>query len=300
MHNLLQDFNAPKIELPKNSNLVNCSRLFEFYSNKPYRSFSIKYVCSGNEIYAVNGRKYNLSSSQFLIANSFSEGYVLIDSKEQVNGICIDIEPKIISAAVSSYLRPDAFKVDEGLDTFFNTAQFYESVFNADKTSLGCFIKQNSNLIERSAIEGKNFTNEFYYSLSEKLIEDYIPVYKQFQNIRAIKLQTKKELMFKLNKAKSVLEQNFLTNHSIGTIAKEVGISEYHFYRLFKMVFKFSPLQYILHLRLNFAKTELSAKRGDVAEIAFLSGFSDVAAFSKSFKKHFKITPSSLIKISRI
>lgn len=296
MQNLLQDFNAQNIELPKNSNLVNCSRLFEFYSNKPYRSFSIKYVCEGNEIYAVNGRKYNLGSSQFLIANSFSEGYVLVDSKQQVNGICIDIDPKIISAAVSSFLRPDAFIIDEDLDAFFNTSQFYESVFSADNTSLGNFIKQNSALIESSTIEGKKFTNEFYYALSEKIIADYIPIYKQFQNIKAIKFETKKDLMFRLNKAKFILEKNYLTNCNISMIASEVGISEFHFYRLFKMAFKFSPLQYLLHLKLNFAKSELLAKKHNVSEIAFLSGFSDVAAFSKSFKKHFNVSPSALVK----
>lgn len=284
------------ISFPNNSNLVNYSKLFEFYNKKPYRSFCIKYVIDGNEYYTVNGKKYNIGSSQYLIANAYSEGDVLVDSKKQVTGICIDIEPTIISEAVSSYIAPGAYIADLGLDTFFNTANFYENLFEAKHTQLGKLIANNEKHIEENVLTGKDFSREFYFQLTEKIICDYIPVFKQFQNIKTVKLSTKKDLFYKLNKAKLLLEANFLKNPTITDVALHVGISEYHFYRLFKSVFSYSPNQYVIKLKLDFARQQLISKKNSIAEVAFKSGFSDLAAFSKSFKQQFNISPTTLIK----
>src|SRR5215207_10599448 len=90
-----------KMALPQNSSLVNYSMLNEFYSPAPFRSFSVKYVVEGEELYSVNGKKYTVSDKQYLLANKLSEGYVVVDSKKKVKGICIDVAPNILSEVVA-------------------------------------------------------------------------------------------------------------------------------------------------------------------------------------------------------
>lgn len=82
----------------------------------------------------------------------------------------------------------------------------------------------------------------------------------------------------------------------IANIAKECGMSEYHFYRMFKSAFGRSPHQQILNNRLNFARELILIQGATVGEAAMQSGFSDIYSFSKSFRRKFGYAPSSLIR----
>lgn len=284
-----------KIALPKNSNLINYSVLNEFYSPSPFRSFSIKYVVDGSELYSVNGNKYVIKNKQYLLANKFSEGFVEVDSKKSVTGICIDVAPSILSEVVASYLKPDTNISDIDLDRFFNTPSFLENKYNANQTQLGQFMLGLESVLLNNPTSELHLTNEFYYTLAEKIVEDHIPVFKQFQSVKAIKIQTKKELLRKLYRSKDYIDTYFSSPISVESLALEVGLSEYHFFRLFKSVFSLSPHQYIIQKRLWFARSILKSEQLDVSTVSILSGFSDIYSFSKAFKKHFGFSPSKIL-----
>jgi AraC family transcriptional regulator len=76
------------------------------------------------------------------------------------------------------------------------------------------------------------------------------------------------------------------------TVAAECGLSEYHFFRLFKAIFAISPHQYLIRKRLDYAYYQLKNGLSNVSDAAVHSGFADIFAFSKSFKKHFGLSPS--------
>ncbi len=301
MPEVFTENSVDKITLPKNSNLVNYSVLSEFYSPSPFRSFSVKYVVEGSELYSVNGNKYVIKNKQYLLANKFSEGYVEVDSKKSVTGICIDVSPTILSEVIASYLQPGTPVSDLELDVFFNSPNFLENKYNAAETHVGRFMRELEDVLIRNSASDSDFNKEFYYSLSEKIVEDHIPVFKQLQNINAIKAETKKDLLRKLLKGKCYIEHYFNSLINIEEIAKDCGLSEYHFFRLFKSAFGASPHQYLIYQRLNFARQLLEKDRPSISTLAFASGFSDIHSFSKAFKKHFGYSPSNYLpKNSRI
>lgn len=283
-----------KLSLPKNSNLINYSVLNEFYSPSPFRSFSIKYVVDGSELYSVNGNKYIIKNQQYLLANKHSEGFVEVDSKKSVTGICIDVAPDILSEVVASYLKPDASISDLDLDQFFNSTNFLENKYSAPHTHLGQFMIQLESVLKHNPTHELNLSKEFYYTLSEKIICDHIPVFKQFQSVKAIKTETKKDLLRKIYKGKNYIDLYFTSPLNIELIAKETGLSEYHFFRLFKTVLSISPHQYIIQKRLMFAKNMIEKEGVNVSAASILSGFSDIHSFSKSFKKYYGFSPSVL------
>lgn len=282
-----------KISLPKNSNLINYSVLNEFYSPAPFRSFSIKYVVDGSELYSVNGNKYVIKNQQYLLANKHSEGFVEVDSKKSVTGICIDVAPDILSEVVASYLKPDSSISDLALDQFFNSTGFLENRYNAHHTHLGQFMLQLEGVLKHNPTHELNLNKEFYYILSEKIIQDHIPVFKQLHSIKAIKAETKKELIRKIYKGKDYIDFYFRSPLHIDIIAREVGLSEYHFFRLFKSVLSITPHQYIIQKRLIFAKDIIEKEGVNISAASALSGFSDIYSFSRSFKKYFGVSPSN-------
>ncbi len=292
MPDLFTENISKAMALPKNSNLINYSVLKEFFSPSPFRSFSIKYVVEGNELYSVNGSKYYIKNKQYLLANRFSEGFVEIDSKQEVTGICIDLAPDVLSEVIAHYLSPDAPITDLSLDTFFNTPHFLENKYHAQQTLVGQFLLRLENELLAQPENGQLYNKEFYFALSEKIIADHIPLIKQLHTIKAIKAETKKDLLRRVLKGKEFIDEQFLTGLSVEQIARHIALSEYHFLRLFKSVYSISPHQYIIQKRLQFAKDKMRKDGVSLTAISVMAGFSDVHSFSKSFKKQFGFAPS--------
>lgn len=260
-----------------------------------FRSFSIKYVLEGCENYTINGNRYQVKTGQFLLANKANEGIVEIDSNRMVNAICIDIAPNIIAEVVGSTLRPDTAIADMNLDRFFTTGEFFENRYDHGKTNLGKSLLQLGNTLVPKPLESHEFTHEFYYHLAEQLILDHIPIYKQLQAVGAVKSQTRKELLRKLQTGKEFIETAFGDELSIENVARESGLSEYHFFRLFRATFGISPHQYLIHCRIENAKKLLRHPGISISDIAHMCGFADIFSFSKSFKKHTGSSPTQFI-----
>lgn len=296
MYTIINEENLIFDQLPQNSSLINFSMLRSLESTPlVFRSFSIKYVLEGRENYTINGNRYEVKTGQFLLANKANEGLVEIDSNRLVNAICIDIAPQIIAEVVGSVIRPDTAEADLNLDRFFTTGEFFESKYDHTNTHLGKSLRHLGNELVSSPHDQHDFTQEFYFHLAEQLILDHIPVYKQLQSIGSVKWQTRKDLLRKLLVAKEYIEQSFGNELSMEAVARECGLSEYHFFRLFKAAFGISPHQFLISKRIEKARELLTYPGLSISEIAHLCGFSDIFSFSKSFKKHTGLSPSAFI-----
>lgn len=282
--------------LPRNSCLTNVSLLTEFYNIDPFRSFSIKYVSEGKEAYIINGRRYIVEDKHYLLANNHSEGSVSVESKTLVKGICIDVSPTIISEVTAGSIDPGLLNSNINIDTFLNSSSFFENVYPSGRTYLGNFLEKYENEIISLHKDNTTLSREFYFQIAERIIKDHIPVLKQLQNIKVVKPETRKLILHKLLCAKDIMDNNFLKTNYIAEIAKEIGFSEYHFFRLFKSVFGISPNKYIIDKRMNYAMQLLKNKDITVLDVALLCAFNDGFSFSKAFKKYFGISPSQIIK----
>jgi len=296
MYNFFADHITNTPALPRQSSMINFSMLKELYCPVPFRSFSIKYVGDGCEKYTVNGNKYLVETGNYLIANHFSDGFIEIDSKKPVKGICIDVAPSILSEVVASHRRPDTPFADISLDTFFNTPNFFENQYNSANTNVGKFLKELDIELSKNPFQQREISSEFYFSLAEKILQDHVPIYKQLQTIQSLKPETKKELLRRITKAKEYIDGNYVSDIDIQTVASESSLSEYHFFRLFKAIFGISPHQYIIRKRLEFSMFLIKQGNYSITDVACRSGFSDIYSFSKSFKNHYGTTPSSLFK----
>ena len=92
--------------------------------------------------------------------------------------------------------------------------------------------------------------------------------------------------------AKKYIHTNFSRKINVGEIAGEVFVSQYHFSRIFKRHTQYSPYQYLMLLRLQYARELMIQKQLSIKEISFRSGFNRVDYFSAAFTKKFKLCPS--------
>jgi AraC-like DNA-binding protein len=93
----------------------------------------------------------------------------------------------------------------------------------------------------------------------------------------------------------SDLEEPSLT---VASIARESGISYFHFIRRFQAIFGTTPHQYRIDARLREARLQL-AKGGSVTEACFAAGFESVGSFSELFVRHVGVRPVEYRRLTR-
>ncbi len=294
MHQLSNENKLDSIKYDEN--ILVYSSLKEFYHPVKSQGFAVKYVLEGVERYTLNGRKYDIKAGKYLLSNATTEGYVEIESHKSVKGICINITPEVLSEVAATVCRPDTPFSDIEMGQFFSSALFLENCYDAQRTNLGYLLHEMGKAMDGNDLLKIDLNMEFFYTISEKIIADQIPIFKQLQAIPSIKSVTKKELFRCISKGKEYIDAHFFMPLTIEAIAKEVCMSEYHFFRLFKSVYGVSPHQYILKKRLELGQNILIQDKYSISDAAYESGFSDIFAFSKAFKKHFGYSPSSLLK----
>jgi AraC family transcriptional regulator len=291
------DDNKSMIDALKyDDNTVVFSVLSDFYSVVNTKGFAIKYVVDGVERYTLDGEKYPIQAGEYLLSNASNEGFVEIESRKTVKGVCINITPNMLAEVVASHCVPNTAYADITLGQFFNSNHFLENKYNAKHTHLGKSLIEMGLSIGKNMLDSEHLNNEFFYAISEKIVADHITIFKQLQTIPSVKPTTKKDLFRRVSKGKEFIDATFLTTHSIESVAHEACMSEYHFFRLFKSVFGVSPHQYMLRKRLELGHSILCQDKDSVSTAAFESGFSDIHAFSKAFKKHYGFAPSALLK----
>lgn len=81
----------------------------------------------------------------------------------------------------------------------------------------------------------------------------------------------------------------------VSMLSKECGISEAYFRRIFTNKYGVSPKEYIINLRINYAKNLLKCGELSVEETAISCGFTEACHFSREFKKRTGVSPKNFI-----
>ena len=76
-------------------------------------------------------------------------------------------------------------------------------------------------------------------------------------------------------------------------VAREVGLSPFHFIRQFEAVFGLTPHQYRIGARLDLARSLLARGELSVTEVCMHLGFSSLGSFSASFTRRVGESPSA-------
>jgi AraC-like DNA-binding protein len=74
-------------------------------------------------------------------------------------------------------------------------------------------------------------------------------------------------------------------------LAREAGLSAYHFLRVFERLTGVTPHQYLLRTRLREAALRLVADSARIIDVALDSGFGDISNFNRAFRTEFGISP---------
>lgn len=100
----------------------------------------------------------------------------------------------------------------------------------------------------------------------------------------------------RINEAVKLINANYEKDISLEEIAQSANLSKSHFTKLFTQIMKITPVQYLLHVRLQNAKKMLLSGKLSVTKVSAQCGFNSPSYFAKSFKAAFNETPKEFMQ----
>ncbi|MCX0358888.1 AraC family transcriptional regulator [Clostridium perfringens] len=119
------------------------------------------------------------------------------------------------------------------------------------------------------------------YSLLYALIEEF-PKPFEYKD---------KELHTYIQDALNFINSNYMHSITVQEIADYVNLSRSYLYKMFIKNLGISPQRYLINLRMYKATLLLKSTKLPIGEVASSVGYSDSLLFSKTFSKHFSMSP---------
>ena len=157
-----------------------------------------------------------------------------------------------------------SFKAHEGISAYIRGLDFYfKHPDVANETLLSAKIKELISLLLQTANAE---------DVEELLLRLFSPVEVNFRE---------------------VVEQHIFSEVAVEDLAFLCHMSVSTFKRKFKEIFEDSPANYLRRKRLERAAELLKVSEATVSDIAWQTGFNDVAHFSRSFKSVYQLSPKA-------
>ncbi len=265
--------------------------LAEAQINNAFKYSTLKLVVNGNAVYNVNRKLYKLAQNEYLLSNGGQEGGGIIDSKKEVSQFCIHIKPSFLAGAYQALAR-DNFDIDKPVDEYPDFRLFENTYHLNSSTTVSRQLRPLAAMINEGRESDIVLDEEWLLKLTEAIVLNEKNISLSVNRLNTAKLSTRNEIMKRLLIGKDYMDTFFMTDPKIADIARFAFMSEFFFYRNFKLAFKTTPYQYILDKKIGLAKELMFNNKMTLSDIAASCGFPDIYTFSKAFKRKYGFAPS--------
>lgn len=93
-------------------------------------------------------------------------------------------------------------------------------------------------------------------------------------------------------KMKHILDERYKENHTLDSLSKELNYNKYKLAKDFKFYTEYSPIDYLIHRRMEEAKTLLTSSKLSISEVGYQVGIDNTPHFINLFKRQIGITPN--------
>ncbi|HEV7903205.1 MAG TPA: helix-turn-helix domain-containing protein [Pyrinomonadaceae bacterium] len=97
---------------------------------------------------------------------------------------------------------------------------------------------------------------------------------------------------YKLRQITDWMAEHVAEDFHLAGLAAQVGLSKFHFQRLFKSALGVSPSRYQINLRMNAARRLLRETKRSVVDVALEVGYADPSHFAQLFRRETGLSPS--------
>ncbi len=232
------------------------------------------------------------------VKDNFREHYHLLEAKDGKEGLVVAYR-EIPDLIISDVMMPlmDGFQVCKSLK-------------EDERTSHVPIILLTARADSKSKIDGLDTGADDYIAKPFDMDELKARVRNLIENRKLLQEKWAKQILLKprevavesmddkfVRKATEIVEQHIPdSSFSVEVFAREIGMSLAQLYRKISALTGFTPNDLIRNMRLQYASELLRQRAGNVADIAYQSGFNNLSYFSKCFREKFGCSPSEFVK----
>ena len=245
-------------------------------------------VLSGRATHIVNGVHYPISHGDVFVINENTEhGYAdPIDFK-----ICnIMFDPKTLFSNELDIKRSVGFNALFVIEPHFSSEQKFSSVLRLGIKDFGLICSMISEILTeyKADLVGRKTI------IQAKFLQMIVILSRAYsESAEGINSN-----IFYLADTVAFMQNNFTKHLKVEDLAKMTNLSVRHFSRIFSDMYKISPNEYIMRLRLDYAKKLLLTTDMSITEISDRSGFQSSNYYSRLFRKLYNMSPMEYRKAS--
>ena len=151
---------------------------------------------------------------------------------------------------------------------------------------------EQARVINNQKLESLHFALELLYSETDATLrEGVMPILSHYLNA-TLRGDNQNKANTRLHSLFQDIEKRLQYDWTIEAMCEQLHYSPPHLHRLCQTQFGKSPIQKLIHMRIERAKSLLQNTRWPVQHIASYVGYTNIFNFSKSFKKLVSVSPS--------
>jgi AraC family transcriptional regulator len=197
-----------------------------------------------------------------------------VSSSQESEFIALCLDPKFVLNVAMESVHPDALEIIPHFSKpdplIYQIGLALKSALQSNKSASRLYAESMATALSAHLLQ--------HYSAPKHTLREYeggLPKYK-------------------LQRVIEFIIDNLADNLMLGMMAQEVGMSQYHFARLFKQSTGLSPYQYVIHCRIERAKMLILQSKLKISEVASQVGFADQSQFTRHFKRLLGVTPKEI------
>lgn len=254
---------------------------------------SVKCAFHGEEHYFGSNFYYKVDDAHYLIFNHGKSYGSTIDAKEDVESFTVHFSPAFEYDCYTAITASGQKLLDDPFFAKTDRILFSENLQQHDSVVSPVLFKLRALSKDFDAFTGE--ITETYFDLYSRMVARQKDVNQEMMNLPASRISTKKELFKRLNVARDYIKSCYKKPITLEEVAGVACLNRYYFLRQFRKAFNVTPHQYLIDVRLKEAVRLLGTGEKTVTEICHETGFSDLASFSKIFKKHYACPPTRYV-----
>ncbi len=249
-----------------------------------YHDFTeIIIILKGNSIHFVEGNEYIASAGDIFVLQGYQAHAFKDASNLEIVNVMFDTNAKPDMIDTDTLKKIPGYNALFILEPQYRNRHHFKHILRLNRKDLAriefiintMFLEQNTQEPGYDMII-KNKLEELVIYLSRE--------YSKLKSREAISL-------LRIGSIIDYLENNYSMDITLEFLADKSYMSVRNFQRVFKKATGQSPIDYLIHIRLEKAKQMLRESNEQVADIAIQSGFNEYNYFSRKFKNAVGISP---------
>ena len=261
---------------------VKCKEVYRAGIESPYSLFMNN---KGFSYCNVNGRQYRVETDSFLLTRPGERYDLIIDNLQQTEIFNIHINKQFFDALARSLTAPDDALINDPNNTGDHSPYLFTQLYPKDDR-----IQVLMQRIAQTGTDKEAFELALANLLTHLLMTDN-ETSRKMESLPVMSATVKAEIYQRLATAKDHIHSNYLRAVDLDELSKETAMSKFHFLRMFKSLYGFTPHQYLTKVRMDKAVTLLKNTSEPVNTISDQLGFEYPNSFIKAFQKAYGIAP---------